>query len=73
MELLKLQIKFHDIVPDRITKQSQVADLLLLKGLMFFKINERLYITDFLIFSIYEDAEVENIEKWYLDRSPANY
>ena len=30
--------------------------------------NDRLYMTDFFDFSIYVDAEVANIESWYIDR-----
>ena len=61
--------EIYDIVPDQ-TQTIQVADFVIVEGINVFQNpqNERLYITDFFDFSIYVDAEVENIEKWYLDR-----
>ena len=61
--------EIYDIVPDK--KQSvTAADFVIVKGINVFQNpqNERLYMTDFFDFSIYVDAEVENIETWYLDR-----
>lgn len=61
--------EIYDIVPDK--KQSvTAADFVIVEGINVFQNpqNERLYITDFFDFSIYVDAEVENIETWYLDR-----
>ena len=61
--------EIYDIVPDE--KQSvTAADFVIVEGINVFQNpqNERLYMTDFFDFSIYVDAEVENIEKWYLDR-----
>ena len=52
-------------------KQSvTAADFVIVEGINVFQNpqNERLYMTDFFDFSIYVDAEVENIETWYLDR-----
>ena len=61
--------EIYDIVPDQ-TQTIQVADFVIVEGINVFQNpqNECLYITDFFDFSIYVDAEVENIEKWYLDR-----
>ena len=61
--------EIYDIVPNQ-TQTIQVADFVIVEGINVFQNpqNERLYITDFFDFSIYVDAEVENIEKWYLDR-----
>ena len=61
--------EIYDIVPDE--KQSvTAADFVIVEGINVFQNpqNERLYMTDFFDFSIYVDAEVENIESWYLDR-----
>ena len=61
--------EIYDIVPDK--KQSvTAADFVIVEGINVFQNpqNERLYMTDFFDFSIYVDAEVENIETWYLDR-----
>lgn len=61
--------EIYDIVPDK--KQSVTAtDFVIVEGINVFQNpqNERLYMTDFFDFSIYVDAEVENIETWYLDR-----
>lgn len=61
--------EIYDIVPDE--KQSvTAADFVIVEGINVFQNpqNERLYMTDFFDFSIYVDAEVENIETWYLDR-----
>ena len=61
--------EIYDIVPDK--KQSVTAtDFVIVEGINVFQNpqNERVYMTDFFDFSIYVDAEVENIETWYLDR-----
>lgn len=61
--------EIYDIVPDE--KQSvTAADFVIVEGINVFQNpqNERLYMTDFFDFSIYVDAEVKNIETWYLDR-----
>lgn len=61
--------EIYDIVSDE--KQSvTAADFVIVEGINVFQNpqNERLYMTDFFDFSIYVDAEVENIETWYLDR-----
>ena len=59
----------YDIVPGE-KQRVKAADFVIVEGINVFQNpqNERLYITDFFDFSIYVDAEVENIEKWYLDR-----
>ena len=61
--------EIYDIVPNK--KQSvTAADFVIVEGINVFQNpqNERLYMTDFFDFSIYVDAEVENIGTWYLDR-----
>lgn len=61
--------EIYNIVPNQ-TQLVTAADFVIVEGINVFQNpqNERLYITDFFDFSIYVDAEVENIENWYLDR-----
>lgn len=61
--------EIYDIVPDE-KQYVTAADFIIVEGINVFQNpqNERLYMTDFFDFSIYVDAEVENIETWYLDR-----
>lgn len=61
--------EIYDIVPN-LTQSIQAADFIIVEGINVFQNpqNDLLYITDYFDFSIYVDAEVENIEKWYLDR-----
>lgn len=61
--------EIYDIVPNQ--KQTiQAADFIIVEGINVFQNpqNDRLYMTDFFDFSIYVDAEVANIESWYIDR-----
>ncbi|MDO4666969.1 MAG: type I pantothenate kinase [Streptococcus sp.] len=59
----------YDIIPKK-TQEIKASDFVIVEGINVFQNpqNERLYMTDFFDFSIYVDAEVENIEVWYLDR-----
>lgn len=52
------------------TQLVTAADFVIVEGINVFQTpqNERLYITDFFDFSIYVDAQIKNIESWYLDR-----
>ena len=61
--------EIYDIVPND-KQEIKAADFVIVEGINVFQNpqNERLYMTDFFDFSIYVDAEVENIESWYLDR-----
>ena len=61
--------EIYDIVPND-KQEIKAADFVIVEGINVFQNpqNERLYMTDFFDFSIYVDAEVENIETWYLDR-----
>ena len=61
--------EIYDIVPG-LTQEIRQPNFLIVEGINVFQNpqNERLYMTDFFDFSIYVDAEVENIENWYLDR-----
>lgn len=61
--------EIYNIVPDQ-KQLITAADFVIVEGINVFQNpqNERLYITDFFDFSVYVDAEVDNIEAWYLDR-----
>ncbi|MBM7641854.1 type I pantothenate kinase [Streptococcus loxodontisalivarius] len=61
--------EIYNIVPDQFQTIPQ-ADFIIVEGINVFQTpqNERLYVNDYFDFSIYIDAEVENIEHWYLER-----
>ena len=61
--------EIYDIVPNE-KQEIKAADFVIVEGINVFQNpqNERLYMTDFFDFSIYVDAEVANIESWYIDR-----
>ncbi|MGT2846333.1 type I pantothenate kinase [Streptococcus massiliensis] len=61
--------EIYDIVSHE-KQDIEAADFVIVEGINVFQNpqNEHLYMTDFFDFSIYVDAEVENIEKWYLER-----
>lgn len=61
--------EIYNILPDQ-KQLVTAADFVIVEGINVFQNpqNDRLYITDFFDFSVYVDAEVENIEAWYLDR-----
>lgn len=59
----------YDIVPDQ--KQTIApVDFLIVEGINVFQNpqNQRLYVSDYFDLAIYVDADVENIETWYLER-----
>ncbi|GEB10186.1 pantothenate kinase [Streptococcus equinus] len=59
----------YDIIPDQ--KQTiEAPDFLIVEGINVFQNqkNKRIYMTGYLDFSIYIDAENELIERWYLER-----
>ncbi|KXT75061.1 Pantothenate kinase [Streptococcus sp. DD10] len=62
----------HDVYDIVANKKQLVtaADFVIVEGINVFQNpqNERLYMTDFFDFSIYIDADTENIENWYQDR-----
>lgn len=59
----------YDIVPDEKIVIDN-TDILIVEGINVFQSpqNDQLYIGDYFDFSIYVDADEENIEKWYLER-----
>ena len=59
----------YDIVPDQ-KVTIQPVDFLIVEGINVFQNpqNQTLYVSDYFDLSIYVDAEVANIETWYLER-----
>ena len=61
--------EIYDIVPG-LTQEIRQPNFLIIEGINVFQnpINQRLYMSDYFDFSLYIDAEVNNIESWYLER-----
>lgn len=61
--------EIYDIVPDK-TQKIESPDFLIVEGINVFQNpqNQRLYVSDYFDLAIYVDADVENIENWYLER-----
>ena len=59
----------YDIVPDK-KVTIQPSDFLIVEGINVFQNpqNQTLYVSDYFDLSIYVDADVANIETWYLER-----
>ena len=59
----------YDIIPDK-KVTIQPVDFLIVEGINVFQNpqNQTLYVSDYFDLSIYVDAEVTNIETWYLER-----
>jgi type I pantothenate kinase len=57
----------YDIVPGR-TQVVRQPDILLLEGLNVLQPAPRLAVSDLFDFSIYVDAHVEDIRRWYVER-----
>ena len=60
----------YDIVPDEVVTVT-APDVLIVEGLTMLQppaLGQEVAISDYFDFSIYIDADVENIEKWYLSR-----
>ncbi|MBY5034596.1 type I pantothenate kinase [Streptococcus gallolyticus] len=59
----------YDIVPDK-QQKIDAPDFLIVEGINVFQNpqNQRLYVSDYFDLAIYVDADVENIENWYLER-----
>ncbi|MBF0786380.1 MULTISPECIES: type I pantothenate kinase [unclassified Streptococcus] len=74
----------YDIIPNQYQTIS-APDILIVEGINVFQNpqNQHLYVSDSFDLAIYVDAEVENIESWYLERfkkllklaenNPSNY
>ncbi|HFH9838013.1 TPA: type I pantothenate kinase [Streptococcus suis] len=59
----------YDILSDK-TQTITSPDFLIVEGINVFQNpqNQRLYVSDYFDLSIYVDADVTNIESWYLER-----
>lgn len=59
----------YDIIPGE-TEIINEPDILIVEGINVLQLpsNEQIFVSDFFDFSIYVDAEPEQIEKWYLTR-----
>ncbi|MGB7365067.1 MAG: type I pantothenate kinase, partial [Rhodococcus sp. (in: high G+C Gram-positive bacteria)] len=57
----------YEIVPGKYTEVRQ-PDILIIEGLNVLQTGPRLMVSDLFDFSIYVDARIEDIEKWYVDR-----
>jgi len=59
----------YDIIPDKYEELDN-PDILIVEGINVLQLphNEQIYVSDFFDFSIYIDAEMEDIEEWFLNR-----
>jgi len=59
----------YDIIPDR-HEEVENPDILIVEGINVLQLpqNTNIYTSDFFDFSIYIDAEVDDIEEWFLNR-----
>ncbi|TGD21775.1 type I pantothenate kinase [Companilactobacillus suantsaicola] len=59
----------YDIIPGKYEELDN-PDILIVEGINVLQLphNEQIYVSDFFDFSIYIDAEVADVEEWFLDR-----
>ncbi|AKP02998.1 type I pantothenate kinase [Companilactobacillus pabuli] len=59
----------YDIIPGKY-EETDNPDILIVEGINVLQLpqNEQIYVSDFFDFSIYIDAEVNDIEEWFLNR-----
>ncbi|AWH95890.1 type I pantothenate kinase [Dietzia psychralcaliphila] len=57
----------YDIVPDELIEVKR-PDILIVEGLNVLQTGPRLMVSDLFDFSLYVDAKIEDIEKWYVER-----
>ncbi|GEO78954.1 pantothenate kinase [Companilactobacillus mindensis DSM 14500] len=59
----------YDIIPGKF-EETDNPDILIVEGINVLQLpqNEQIYVSDFFDFSIYIDAEVKDIEEWFLNR-----
>ena len=58
----------YDIIPDEMMQVSQ-PDIVIIEGLNILQASgANIFVSDFLDFSIYVDADTNSIKQWYLDR-----
>lgn len=65
---------FYDIIPDKMQVIDQ-PDILIVEGINVLQVDHsrdessrQVFVSDFFDFSIYVDADIENIRQWYVDR-----
>ena len=61
--------EIYNIIPNE-TQSFQQPDILIVEGINVLQLppNREIYVSDFFDWSLYVDAEAENIEKWFLER-----
>ncbi len=59
--------QLYDIVPGEFTHVRR-PDILIVEGLNVLQTGPRLMVSDLFDFSVYVDARIEDIERWYVDR-----
>jgi type I pantothenate kinase len=59
--------QLYDIVPDEFIHVRR-PDVLIVEGLNVLQTGPRLMVSDLFDFSVYVDARIEDIERWYVDR-----
>lgn len=59
----------YDVIPDR-EQVVRNPDILIVEGINVLQVNKeaRVFVSDFFDFSIYLDADVRDIEAWYIER-----
>lgn len=59
----------YDIIPGKY-EETDNPDILIVEGINVLQLpqNEQIYVSDFFDFSIYIDAEINDIEEWFLNR-----
>ncbi len=57
----------YDIIPDEFIEVAR-PDILIVEGLNVLQTGPRLMVSDLFDFSLYVDARIEDIEKWYVER-----
>lgn len=57
----------YDIVPDEFIEVTR-PDILIVEGLNVLQTGPRLMVSDLFDFSLYVDARIEDIQKWYVER-----
>ncbi|MDR2464801.1 MAG: type I pantothenate kinase [Streptococcaceae bacterium] len=71
-ELVESPVYSHEVynVVEGVTQETNHPEILIVEGINVLQLPEdrRIFISDFFDFSIYVDAEEENIKKWYLER-----
>ncbi|WP_373797460.1 type I pantothenate kinase [Jeotgalibaca porci] len=61
--------RIYDVISDDYNVLHE-PDILIVEGINVLQLpsNQQIYASDFFDFSIYVDAEIDNIEKWYIER-----